>query len=358
MADEDDVEIDLDDWDVDETGQVVKVTATEPIPAPKTVRGSVSLINDYLACPAKAYGRITRQVQHKGIALAKGIAVHEALEAFIKEDGNLDAEKTFLSVLDFECDKNLIAKTNEKYAEARKTGLYCTIAGVTILKKPGSSSGTPLFQRLDKEYVERGFAIERNGRKYVGKMDFVMFVRDKNSERQSYVIGDWKSGKTAPNDIKLLTDLQFSMYAYAGMYDINSPKTYGTWMHHGTYVHLPGQSLERHPSGKRKSVKDVKNPDMIQRDFTVQRTQEQVEADFTDTIEPVMEQMEKGVWFRKRTEDCSWCGFWSSEKMTCTVELPSDAKQRIREANEEQMLSLITHSELTESKKAGLKPYA
>jgi hypothetical protein len=233
----------------------------------------------------------------------------------------------------------------------------CLTAGLTILTHVGPS-GIPYYKTLDKDYVERGFAIERNGRKYVGKLDLVAIKDD-----GSYSVVDYKTGKTAPDDWKLKSDLQFSMYAYATYSDPNMARTVGRFMERGVYLHLRGKSLEKVASGLRaKSVKDTKDKSLIQYSVPVKRTEEQ--------IEPVMGLMEAGAWFRNIGDDCKWCGFWNKDKQRCEVEIPLDATEKVKELeakrldhkpaptpNDEPQM-LFDKSVVTESRKAGLKPYS
>ena len=307
-------EVDL--FDVDETTkEVIRPVNSEPdANLAKQIKGSVSLIKAYEQCPAQAYGRITRQYQEKGVALVNGIAVHEALEKYIKDD--VDPQAYYMRALQFEAEKNKVSLIGRDGDEAKKVGAECVGAAVGILNHQGKT-GIPLKDRMDKDLVEKGFTIFRNGRKYVGKMDFVMFTGP-----EQYVIGDWKTGKNAPDPYELNTDLQFSMYAYAAMHD-ESMKTYGIWAERGVYMHLRGVSTEFDKNGKRVPKTRTKKP--LQYDFPTNRTQVQVEEDFLTRIEPVMQDMEDGRWRRTKGKPCSWCSYFDKERVRCTVEIPQDA---------------------------------
>jgi hypothetical protein len=330
-------------FDVDtNTGKVLSPVNTEPdANLAKSIRGSVSLIKAYQQCPAQAYGRITRQKQSKGVALVNGIAVHEALEKYIKEDA--DPQKTYLSVLNYEAGRNEVSLNGKAADEARKVGTECVGAGVGILNFKGTT-GVPLKDRMDKDLVEKGFSIFRNGRKYVGKMDFIVVTAD--GER--YFIGDWKTGRNAPDKFELDTDLQFSMYAYAAAND-ETFKTFGKWQEYGVYMYLRGQSRE-FGSGGRRVAKNV-TKQALQYDFPTKRTPEQVEKQFVSTIEPVMSQMEAGVFPRYEGKSCSYCAFFDKAKERCGVEIPTDSLSQPQ-------TQLFDSKVLTESKAAKLKPYS
>ena len=315
------------------------------------IKGSASLIADYQACPAKAFGRITRQEQPKGFALVNGIAIHEALEKFIKEEA--DPIKTYESTLRYEAERNKVALDDAAAAEGHRVGLFCIGAGVEILKYR-RADGKMLYQTMDPDYVERGFSFVRNGRTYRGKIDFVAFQKN-----GGYVIGDWKSGKNAPSTFKLKTNIQFSMYDYALHVDPDK-RTNGKWMTYGTYVHLRGQSEERDKSGRRKPVKNSK-PENVNFSLRVNRTPEQVESHFVDVIEPVMSAMEQGVWFRNYPDPCSWCGFYNKVTESCNAKLPHETDQyRIKPDAEQQVKQLPDAPLLIDTKavpKGKLKPY-
>ena len=105
-------ELDLTAIDVDPvTGKIVDATSTPALfaPAPQEnhdIRFSVSLIEDYTKCPAKAYARITRQPSEKSISLVLGIAVHEAFEKLFKERKN--PKETYARAFEREAELNKI----------------------------------------------------------------------------------------------------------------------------------------------------------------------------------------------------------------------------------------------------------
>lgn len=335
-------------FDVDPaTGKVKRPESNEPdANLAKTIKGSVSLIKAYQQCPAQAYGRITRQKQAKSIALVQGIAVHEAIEKYIKYDK--DPIKEFMSALAFEAERNDIPLKGPQAEEARKVGPECVGAAVGILSHKGPS-GVPLKERMDKDLIEKGFTVFRNGRKYVGKMDFLVFIGD-----EKYIIGDWKTGKNAPDKAELNNDIQFSMYAYAGLNDPNL-KTYGLWPEYSVYMHLRGQSREIDANGRRVPKNRTKQP--LQYDFPTQRTQEQVERQFVTQIEPAMSAMEAGHFGRwEGGKACSYCSFWDKSKERCTVEIPTDAL--LKKKDDVPQEALFGERVLTESKAATLKPYS
>jgi hypothetical protein len=358
-------ELALDNLEVDiETGEVRKSQKVdEPRDMPNEIKGSASLIEDYRSCPAKAYARLTRQPSEKSISLVLGTAVHEGLEKFVKFQK--DPMKTFEDALRFEAEKNKIPLDTKEAAEAKLIGAKCVGAGMGILGHKGPT-GIPLYMRMDPEYVERYFIIERNGRKYSGKIDFIVFMQNEID----YVVGDWKTGKNAPSKVKLNNDIQFSMYGYSTKHDPNM-KTFGTLMHHGVYMHLRGQSTETHDSGRRKAVKDTKDPSKVQYDFPVARTDEQIEEHFTGVIEPVMAAMEQNIWYRNAgtfASPCSYCSYYNKEKDRCEVELPSDSgekKYRLRKTSDQLVKELAPEPSgmlfgpevIDDSRKAGLKPY-
>lgn len=360
-------ELHLDTLDVDDSGKIVVLDKPlEPTGPPRNIKGSASLIEDYRSCPAKAYARITRQPSEKSVSLILGSAVHEGLERYVKYEE--DPYASFETYLRIEGEKNSIALDNAAGAEAIKVGTACVGAGVGLLEHPGTS-GIPLRKRLDQEYIEKFFIIERNGRKYSGKIDFVMFLTDP----KNYVIGDWKTGKNAPTESKLKVDLQFSMYAYATMNDPQL-RTFGRMMTHGVYVHLRGQSQELHDSGRRKAIKDTKDLKLIKYDFKVKRTEEQVETAFATKIEPVMAAMEAGIWYRNEgtfANPCSYCSFHNKSLDRCEAEIPADKIgkypmrntvidliEQIGDTSKPADNGMLFGPEVIEqSRKSGLKPY-
>lgn len=329
--------------DVDpETGEVVQAVIVAPdANLARTIRGSVSLIKAYQQCPAQAYGRITRQKQTKTMALVNGIAVHEALEDYIKLDK--EPQKRYDDVLKFEAERNEVSLSGTSADEARKVGRECIGAAVSILGYEGTT-GVPLKERMDKDLVEVGFSVERGGRLYVGKMDFAVFKKP-----TVYTIGDWKTGKNSPSPYELKTDLQFTMYPWAAFHD-RKLKTFGLWATSSVYMHLRGASQEKDANGRTVPKNRTKKP--LKYDFPTERTPEFVEYQFVTTIEPIMESMEQGRFYRVEGKNCSYCGFYNKDKERCEVEIPADALLA-----QQNQLSLIGATELTESKRAGLKPY-
>ena len=308
-------EIDLFDVD-EETGEVTRAETPEPdANRAKNIRGSVSLIKAYMQCPAQAYGRITRQKQEKGVALINGIAVHEAIEKYIKDD--VDPQAYYLKTLALEAELNKVALNTKDGDEAKRTGTECVGAAVGILDYEGTT-GTTLKERMDKDLVECSFNVERGGRKYIGKIDFAVFAQDGTR----YFLGDWKTGRNSPDQFELDNDLQFSMYPYATAHD-PALKTFGKWPEYGVYMHLRGQSTEFDKSGKR--VPKNRSKERLKYDFPTKRTPEKVEADFVNTIEPVMSLMEEGHFPRYQGKSCSYCSFFDKEKQRCGVEIPTDS---------------------------------
>lgn len=327
------------------TGEVRRAESVTPDASlAKTIRGSVSLVKAYTQCPAQAYGRITRQKQTKTMALVNGIAVHEALEKNIKE--GKDAQKEYESVLKYEAERNEVSLSGDAAEEAKKVGRECIGAAVAILDFQGKSP-QPLRDRIDKDLVEAGFSIERNGRLYVGKIDFAVFKGD------DFAVADWKTGKNAPSPYELSTDIQFTMYPYA-LFHEKRLKTYGKWAKQAIYIHLRGQSTEIGKDGRRVAKNRTKKP--LQYDFPTTRTEEFVEYQFTTGIEPFMAAMEDGHFGRVEGKNCQNCGFFNKKANDgigrCEVEIPADAILK-----KQQQLDLIDHKALTESKRATLKPY-
>jgi RecB family exonuclease len=359
-------ELALDTLEVDEeTGEVRKASVVdeEPRNLPNQIKGSASLIEDYRSCPAKAYARLTRQPSEKSISLVLGTAVHEGLEKFVKF--RQDPQKTFENALKFEAEKNKIPLNTKEASDAMLVGVKCVGAGIGVLSHKGPT-GIPLYERLDQDYIERYFVLERNGRKYSGKIDFIAIMQNEHD----YVVGDWKTGKNAPSKLKLQEDLQFSIYGWATKND-PAMRTYGRLMHHGVYMHLRGQSTELHDSGRRKAVKDTKDPSKVKHDFPVTRTEEQIEDHFNSRIEPVMAAMEQGIWYRNSgtfANPCSYCSYFNKDKERCEVELPMDSgekkyslkktsEQLVNELKPEPAGMLFGPEVIDDSRKAGLKPY-
>lgn len=334
-------ELDLYDVEVDEqTGEVKKVPLpAEPVDAPKKIKGSVSLVKDYQACPAKAYGRITRQKQTKGVALVMGIAVHSGLEGYTQEDR--DPIPVFISAFKEEADRNELPQGKD-YDDGMRNGLACVSAGKAILDKVDPFNRKTLKQNIKPENVERYFLVMRGTRTFTGKIDAIRMY-DPGDPRGTYAIVDWKTGKNAPAAMELKSDLQFSMYPWACKLDPKLP-TFGIWASALVYMHLRGKSVEKTAAGTTSRKKDAKK----QYDFPTSRTEEQVERDFVQTIDPIMEQMESGIWYRNQGKNCSWCGFFNKENLRCEVQIPSDGNQ----------LSLLSDAEVQGSIKAQLKPYS
>jgi hypothetical protein len=371
-------ELNLEEIDVDpETGEVVvkRVEDDSPIDTPKEVKGSATLISNYMQCPAKAYGSMTRQPQEKGIALIQGIAIHTSLEKYTKYEE--DPLKVFNRDLLYEAERNKLSLDGKEGDEARRIGTMCVTAGKVILDSKGNT-GVEFRKRIDPNYVERGFVMVRNGRRYVGKLDGIAFPKT-----GGYVPYDWKSGKNAPKPMTfgakipkesaLKQNVQFTLYAEGPRTDPTMPETFGKLPDRLVWMHLRGQSQERHESGRRKTVSQSEDG-KVQYDFPTTRTQEEIDTHFTTVIDPIMGAMESGLYYRRDEGGmgCSWCGFWDKEKQQCKVELPVDAKERVKQAREVQQATEKKHevieltaslfgtneqTMLTESRKAGLKTY-
>lgn len=281
---------------------------------------SASLISDYQDCPAKAYGRITKQkILNPGVSLIKGSGIHQGIEVFLKE--RKDPIKAYNDYLQSECEKQGLVMPESDRLE----GEFLVAVAHAYLSNP------KILDRVEPDLVERKFRIARNGRLYVGKMDLLIF--DDLLERLAYTIVDWKSGKYAPAkyDIKLPgssyelnTDLQFTMYPWAAYHDMNLP-THGLWASNEVYFHLRGKDITVYPINP-KTGKQIKKdvPKRSKYDFTTVRTPEFVEQVFQDTIEPVCQDIEDGRFRRNRSDSCYYCNFFRKDVQKCGVELPGE----------------------------------
>jgi hypothetical protein len=350
MADEEDFE-DVDLGTVEVGAPVIKTA----------VRGSASLIKAYAACPAQAYARITRQPETKGFGLVNGIAAHGALEEFaLKRD--IDPLVVYERIIAFEAERNKIALGTAEVEEAKLDGIRCISAGVRILNHV-RPDGKTLRETLNPEYIERKFTFTRNGRTYVGKMDLVPFL-----DNGDYLVCDWKTGKTIPNQYELDTDVQFDFYTLGPYLDDQvGSLTRGKIPERLVWLHLRGRSKEMTGGAnpRRKSVKDTKDPKNIEYDFPTRRTLAQVEYQFDHKIEPIMEQMENGRWWRNEGEHCLYmCSYFDKSnpdktKWKCGAKLPCDTNRIIPAVKADpKEISLLDPQTLEQSKSATLKPYS
>ena len=310
MTDEDD--IDLSNVDM-ETGEYVPGGLfTKPVQDKASIRYSISLIKDYQKCPAKAYARITRQPGSKSLALVNGIAVHGAMEMFLKEER--DAVSEFHRQFDYEAEKNDIPAKGDDAEKKRAEGEKMAACGQELLSKP-TGDGTPFNRTVDPSLVESFFNIEREGRLFVGKFDLIHF---RNREEKRYAVIDFKTNKTVPNQFELDSDTQFSMYAWAAANDPKLP-TYGTYPEQNTWLHLRGKNIAKDENGK--TILKVKDK-VWQYSFPTPRTEQSVEDDFKYTIMPVVEAIERGEWRRDKGEACAWCPYFDFVKKRCGAEIP------------------------------------
>jgi len=266
------------------------------------IRFSVSLIKDYRTCGAKAYGRINKLPQTKSIALVKGSSVHTSIESGIKnEKPPIDY---FREAIRAEADANEISLDNEAGQEAIAECEKMLGSAWTILSHQGAD-GKPFYEKIDKGLVENFFRIERDGRTYVGKFDLMHFETP-----EDYSILDWKTNRNSPNETTLSQDLQFSMYAWAAK-NAKDLKTFGKFPKRLVWLHLRGKNI-----GTRSKPK-------YQYSFPTPRTEEQVEQQFLDVVEPAAKAIERGEWYKPVDgEPCTYCGFWDKNKKRCTIELP------------------------------------
>lgn len=352
---DEDVEIDLLQYEVDETSGEMRKT-DRPIvdpQEPKNISMSVSLIKAYQECPAQAYGRITRQPQNKGVALVNGIAVHEGLEKLVTE--RKDPKKTFDSVFRYEAEKNGILMTDKDVTSSYASGGICIDNALSenLLGKP-MSDGRKFYEHIDPNLTEKLFVVFRNGWRWSGKMDFM----HRNPEGE-LSIQDYKTGKMAPSPYDLKHDIQFSVYPWAAQLD-EKFSTYGEWAKRSVWLHLRGKTIEKTDTGATSRKKGAKK----QFAFSTTRTPEEVEQHFVETIDPIVEAMAEGKWRRDR-KSCSWCSFFDKDKQQCRVEIPLDGKGRLERAGDEQAkvkaqnaLPLFSEGQLAESTNGKLKPYA
>ena len=320
MAEDELEEIDLSTATVDEaTGEIIP--GAEPslldTPAAFSAQGwrfSASLLSDYVQCPAKAYARMTRQPSVKTVALINGIAVHEALEAYEKNPDQTNPVDKYQTQFEFEADKARLPKselTDKVVSEGVE--MIGTAIGPQILGAE-MPDGRQFVRHLDPNLIEHKFDFTRDGRLWVGKIDLMHFF---NSEQ--YSIADWKTGRTAPSDLARSTDRQFSLYAYAASHD-PTLKTFGVWPTRMAILHLRGKNV----SGIRKSKKNPE-PDM-QYSFPITRTEDRVEDMFENTLNPVAEQIEKGVFYRVEGDHCGWCPYFDRYRGRCGATLPERTK--------------------------------
>lgn len=311
-------DIDLANIEVDpETGEIkpaAKPELFQPQDAKPQVRFSVSLIEDYAACPAKAYARITKQPSTKSLALVLGSAVHNSIEQLLKYRRN--PKDTYLAAFELECEKNQLVSTSEEAQKKKLEGDKMLGAAYTILSKEGQD-GKPFYEKVDPTLVERFFRIERQGRVYTGKFDLLHF-----SSPGDYAIIDFKTNKTLPNQETLDKKLQFSLYSWAASADPAMP-TYGLWPSRSVWLHLRGKNVARNESGKAERKEALKE---YKYSFPTTRTPEEVERVFNDTVEPIAEQIEQGRWYRTEGEQCGWCQYYDRAKGRCGVTLPQRQK--------------------------------
>lgn len=183
-------EIDLAEIEVNEKGEVVKkeITSTEPKDPPKKIKGSATLIKKYRQCPASAYAKITYQPGTKGPALINGSAVHEVMEKYVKQEGQIDPIKIYDTYMQVEGEKNKIPLDTTEAWKIRTDGLKCVANGIKILNKPVDKEGTPFYKTLDPRYIERPFLFNYKDKIFKGFMDLVAFF----NEGKNFVIGDFK----------------------------------------------------------------------------------------------------------------------------------------------------------------------
>lgn len=302
---EDDI-IETDDWFVDTTtGEMRPKDGTETplltVPAEnKGIRFSVSLIKTYIDCPAHAYARITKQPERKSLALVNGIAVHEAVEDYIKHRN--DPIKSFRATFRAEAEKNSLSLVGDDYQKKYNEGetmMQNILANVLDYKGPDN---IPFVDKIKPELCETFFNLTRNGRLWCGKVDL------KHPEANgSNVILDWKTNKTVPGKYELDNDLQFSLYAWA------EHQLTGNWPSRLVWLHARGKNI----SGSR-----IKSEKKFQYSFPTLRTPEQVEQAWTEVLEPYAKLIEDGVFPHPRGPSCTWGSYWNPAKQRCEVELP------------------------------------
>jgi len=302
---EDEESFDISDLDIAPDGKVVAATQNET--GVKPSRYSATLITQYQKCPASAYGRITKQPENKSLALVNGIALHESIEGYIKrrDDMGDSYKKSFTE----NAEKNHLNLADPSLGFDKVK----TDAQAMIINAKANLDLDGFVDRINPDLCEVGFTFERNGRTYVGKMDLVFFAPD-----GSFSIIDAKSSKTAPAQEVLNRDLQFSIYHAGAKLDTTLP-TFGKWARNGVWWHLRGKNVAKDETGKTtRKVADKK----YQYFFPTNRTEDDVEAQFAYSIEPVAEAMESGVWYRNEKDHCGWCGYYDKDKKRCRVELP------------------------------------
>jgi hypothetical protein len=56
---------------------------------------------------------------------------------------------------------------------------------------------------------------------------------------------------------------------------------------------------------------------------------EEIEKQFDETIEPIMAQMEAGVWFKNPQKHCTFmCSYYNKKTMRCEAEIPTSNPDR------------------------------
>jgi len=192
---------------------VVDIVTGEVID-PKEYRGvwySASLLEDMAQCPAKAYGRITKQKQmNPGLALINGIAVHYGMERWLKD--RKDPIKTYNDTYKLEAEKQGVNWKSDEAEEKRREGEKMLAATWAQYKDPR------FLERVDPKLVEPKFRVMRDGRMFVGKLDLLFF---KEPGRYNYV--DFKSSKNPPSQWELDNDIQFNLYPWASFYSDELP---------------------------------------------------------------------------------------------------------------------------------------
>lgn len=302
---EDEEAIDLAGLEITPDGKVV--SSKKNADSVKPSRYSATLLSQYQKCPASAYARITKQPENKSLALVNGIALHEAIEGYIKRRD--DMGETYKRSFTENSDKNNLDLTDSSLGfEKVKTD-----AQAMIINAKANLDLDGFVEKLDPELCEVGFSFERNGRLYVGKMDLIHMSSD-----GEYSIIDAKSSKVAPAPEVLNRDLQFTLYHEGSRSDPTLP-TNGKMARCGVWWHLRGKNVAKDETGKTtRKVADKK----YQYFFTTTRTDEDIQDQFRYTIEPVAEAMEAGVWYRNEKDHCGWCSYYDKAKGRCRVELP------------------------------------
>jgi hypothetical protein len=278
---------------------------------------SHSFIRKYTTCSASAFFQKMKAPKKPIYALERGIVIHEALEAFEvyqKDPLKVADELWKLRVLDKY--SQFRASDRDKVDGKGYEETMLMISDWLYENRAIFESGNVKPEDVEVEF-DLPVTIHTAGgdfkRRFLGKLDLVLW----NKARTDYMIFDYKSSASAPNEDELADDVQFTLYQWA------ATQMFGKPPHQMNYYLLKGKHICKGSRFTDDKGKHPRKPECLQYAFPVPlRTERQIADYFQNYVAPGIINYEAGVVSKEGKADPQMCHRCEFKEFCDTYDLP------------------------------------